>query len=134
MSLSTRFGVDVLSVVAGGFLAVAAMAFSAPVTSWVGFGVFTGLTVLGGAASVFATRTGARVGHGLLGLVGLWALIAALVFTGSVGTWLVFADALAVALVGLADLTAHEATTERVVHQLEVRSTPVVNGTMTTAA
>lgn len=129
MSLSTRFGVDVLSVVAGGFLAVAAFAFSAPVTGWVGFGVFTALTVLGGAAAVFATRRGARIGHGLLGLVSLWALIAALVFTGSAGMWLVFANALAVALVGLADLTMHEATTERVVHQLEVHSTPVVTGT-----
>jgi voltage-gated potassium channel Kch len=129
MSLSTRFGVDVISVVAGGFLAVAAMAFSAPLAGWVGFGVFTGLTVLGGVAAVFTTRRGARIGHGLLGLVGLWALIAALVFTGSAGIWLVFADALAVALLGLADLTAHEATTERVVHQLEVHSAPVVTST-----
>jgi hypothetical protein len=35
-------------------------------------------------------------------------------------TWLVFADALAVAAIALADLTAHEATTEKVVHQLVV--------------
>lgn len=127
MSLSTRFGVDVLSIVAGGFLAVAAMAFTAPTAGWVGFGVFTGLTVLGGAGAVFATRRGARIGHGVLGLVGLWSLIAALLFTGPALTWLVFADALAVALVGLADLTAHETTTERVVHELEVHSTPVVS-------
>jgi len=33
----------------------------------------------------------------------------------------VFADAIAVGVLALADLTAHEATTERVVHQLEVR-------------
>lgn len=82
MSLSTRFGVDVLGVVAGGCLAVAAMAFTAPVAGWVGFSVFTGLTVLGGFAAVFATNRGARFGHGLLGLVSLWALIAALLFTG----------------------------------------------------
>ena len=35
-------------------------------------------------------------------------------------TWLVFADALAVGVLALADLTAHEATTEKVVHQLVV--------------
>lgn len=35
-------------------------------------------------------------------------------------TWLVFADALAVGVLALADLTAHEATTERIVHALEV--------------
>jgi hypothetical protein len=123
MSLSTRFGVDVLGVLAGGFLAVTAMAFSAPAAGWVGFGVFTGLTMLGGVGAILATRSGARIGHGLLGLVGLWSLIAALVFTGSALTWLVFADALAVALVSLVDLTVHEMTTERVVHQLEVRNT-----------
>ena len=35
-------------------------------------------------------------------------------------TWLIFADALAVGVLALADLTAHEATTEKVVHQLVV--------------
>lgn len=127
MSLSTRFGVDVLGVLAGGFLAVAAVAFAAPTAGWVGFGVFTGLTVLGGLGAVLARQTGARIGHGVLGLVSLWALIAALVFSGSALTWLVFADALAVALVALADLTVHEMTTERVVHQLEVRDTPAMS-------
>jgi hypothetical protein len=127
MSLSTRYGVDVLGIVAGGFLAVAAVAFSAPVAGWVGFAVFTGLTVLGAAGAIFAGRSSARIGHGVLGLVSLWALIAALVFSGPVLTALVFADALAIALVALVDLTAHELTTERVVHQLEVRQPTAVN-------
>jgi hypothetical protein len=126
MSLSSRFGIDVLGILAGGFLAVSAVAFSAPVAGWVGFGVFTGLTVVGGIAAALATRTAARIGHGALGLVSLWALIAALVFSGSVLMWLVFADALAVAFVALVDLTVHDLSTERVVHQLEVRDTPVV--------
>jgi hypothetical protein len=39
---------------------------------------------------------------------------------GTLLTWLVFADAIAVGLLALADLTAHEATTEKVVHQLVV--------------
>ena len=133
MSLSTRFGVDVLGIVAGGFLAVAAVAFSAPVAGWVGFGVFTGLTVLGGVGAVFANRPVTRIGHGVLGLVSLWALIAALTFTGPALTALVFADALAVALIALVDLTAHELTTERVVHQLEVHQPTAVN-TVSTAA
>ena len=49
-----------------------------------------------------------------------WSLIAALVFSGTALTWLVFADALLIGVLALADLTAHEATTENVVHQLEV--------------
>ena len=127
MSLRPRFGVDVLGLLAGGFLVVASVAFTAGVAGWVGFGVFTGLTVLGAAGAVFAKRTSARVGHGVLGLVSLWALIAALVFTGPALTALVFADALAVVLVALADLAVHELSTERVVHQLEVRDAPVVS-------
>jgi hypothetical protein len=133
MSLSTRYGVDVLGIVAGGFLAVAAVAFSAPLAGWVGFGVFTGLTIVGALGAIFASRPASRIGHSVLGLVSLWALIAALVFTGPVLTALVFADALAVALVALADLTAHELTTERVVHQLEVHAPTAVN-TVNTAA
>jgi hypothetical protein len=42
------------------------------------------------------------------------------VFSGTALTWLVFADALLIGVLALADLTAHEATTENVVHQLEV--------------
>jgi hypothetical protein len=127
MSLSTRFGVDVLGVVAGGFLAVAAVAWSATVAGWVGFGVFTGLALLAALAAVLTKRTGARIGHGVLAVVSVWALIAALVFTGSALTVVVFVDALAVALVSLVDLTAHELSTERVVHQLEVHHPPVVS-------
>jgi hypothetical protein len=120
MSLNTRFGVDVLGVLAGAFLAVTAVAFTATVAGWIGFGVFTGLAVIGAVGAVFATRLSARIGHGVLGLVGLWSLIAALVFTSPA---LLFADALAVVLVALVDLTVHELSTERVVHQLEVRTT-----------
>lgn len=126
MALSTRFGVDVLGVIAGGFLAVAALAFTAPTAGWVGFGVFTGLAVVGAVAAVLTSRRGARIGHGVLGLVSLWGLISALVFTGSALTWLVFAGALGLALVSLVDLAVHEMSTERVVHQLEVHSNPVV--------
>lgn len=122
MALSPRFSLDTLAVVGGGFLAVTAMSFSASTAGWIGFGVSTLFTLLAAGATV-ATRTGsARFGHGALALVALWSLIAALTFTGSALTWLVFADALALAAVGLADLTAHEVSTEHVVHSLEVHT------------
>jgi hypothetical protein len=130
MSLSPRFGVDVLGILAGAFLVVSAVAFSAPALGWIAFGVFTGLTVLGAAGAALSKRTSARIGHAVLGLVGLWSLIAALVFAGPVLSALVFADALAIVLVGLADLAVHELSTERVVHELEVRRTPVVTTTV----
>jgi len=123
MKLSSRFLLDILFVVAGAFLVVASMAWSAGTAGWTAFGVSAGVTVLAAASAALAKTASRRLGHGLLGLVALWSLAAALAFSGTALTWLVFADAIAVGLLALADLTAHEATSERIVHQLEVRDT-----------
>jgi hypothetical protein len=121
MKLSSRFLLDSLFVVAGAFLTVASMAWAASTAGWTAFGVSTGVTVLAAASAALAPKNSRKLGHGLLGLVALWSLVAALAFSGTVLTWLVFADAIAVGVVALADLAAHESTTERIVHQLEVR-------------
>jgi hypothetical protein len=121
MKLSSRFLLDSLFVVAGAFLIVASMAWTASTAGWTAFGVSTGITVLAAASAALAQKNSRKLGHGLLGLVALWSLVAALAFSGTVLTWLVFADAIAVGVFALADLAAHEATTERIVHQLEVR-------------
>jgi hypothetical protein len=135
MKLSGRFILDNLFVVSGAFLVAAALAFSAPVAGWIGFGVFTGLAVVAGTSAALARSTGRKAGHGLLALAALWSLIAALVFSGSVLMWLVLADAVLVGVIALADLAAHEVTTEKVVHQLVVTGTPAAaNGHSTTAA
>lgn len=123
MKLSSRFAVDSLFVVGGAFLAVSAMAFSAPVAGWVAFGASAGLTVVAVISAIATQKRGQKIGHGLLAIVGLWSLIAALVFTGTALTWLVFADAVALGVLALADLAVHEATTESVVHRLEVTGT-----------
>jgi hypothetical protein len=121
MKLSSRFLLDSLFVVAGAFLTVASMAWSAGPAGWTAFGVSAGVTVLAAASAALAKKRSRRLGHSLLGLVALWSLIAALSFSGTALTWLVFADAIAVGVLALADLAAHEATTERIVHSLEVR-------------
>ena len=121
MKLSSRFLLDSLFVVAGAFLAVAAMAWSAGVAGWTAFGVSVGVTVLAAASAALAKKGSRRLGHGLLGLVALWSVVASVAFSGTALTWLVFADAVALGVLALADLAAHEATTERIVHQLEVR-------------
>jgi hypothetical protein len=123
MALSSRFALDTTAIVGGGFVAVAAMSFATVTAGWIGFGVFTLFVVLATAAVAMTRRTQQKLSHGALAAVGLWSLIAALVFTGSAQLWLVFAGGLALAAVALGDLIAHEATTERVVHQLEVRET-----------
>lgn len=121
MKLSYRFLLDSLYVIAGAFLALAAMAWSAGTAGWTAFGVSVGVTVTAAVSAALAKKTSHRFGHGLIALVALWSLVAALAFSGPALTWLVFADAIAVGVLGLADLAAHEATTERIVHQLEVR-------------
>lgn len=123
MKLSSRFLFDSLFVVAGAFLTVASMTWAAGTAGWTAFGVSTGVAVLATASAALGRSRTRRAGHGLLALLGIWSLVAAVAFSGPALTWLVFADAIAVGVVALADLTIHEATTERVVHQLEIRET-----------
>jgi hypothetical protein len=127
MKLSSRFLLDSLFVVAGAFLTVVSLAWASGTAGWTAFGVSVGVTVLAIASAALAKKTSHRFGHGLIGLVALWSLIAAVTFSGTALTWLVFADAIAVGVLALADLAAHEATTERIVHQLEVRD-PSLDG------
>jgi hypothetical protein len=123
MALSPRYALDTLTVVAGGFTAVAALTFTPHTTGWVAFGVATATALAAITALLFTHRTAARIGHGALALTGLWSLVAALTFQGHTLTWLAFADALALTAVALADLTAHELSTERVVHALDIPAT-----------
>jgi hypothetical protein len=129
MKLSSRFLLDSLFVVAGAFLAVASLTWAASTAGWTAFGVFAGVTVLATASAARAGNS-RRYGHGLLALVALWSLVAAVAFSGTALAWLVFADAIAVGVLALADLAAHEATTERIVHSLEVRE-PAQDGRIT---
>jgi len=121
MKLSSRFLFDSLFVVAGASLTVTSMAWAANTAGWTAFGVSAGVAVLAALSIALTRKNSQRVGHGLLGLVGVWSVVASLVFSGSLLTWFIFADAIAVGVVALADLAVHEATTERIVHQLEVR-------------
>ena len=120
MKLSPRFVLDNLFLVAGAFLAIAAMTWTIGVAHWVAFGVSVGVLVIAGTSAALARRGSRAIGHGLVGLAALWSLIAALVFSGTTLTWMVFYDAILVGVLALGDLTAHEATTENVVHQLVV--------------
>jgi hypothetical protein len=121
MKLSSRFLVDGLYVIAGAFLVVAAMAWSAGTAGWTAFGVSVGVAVIAAASATLASKTAQRFSHGVIALVAGWSLIAALIFSGSLLTWFVFGDAIALGVLALADLAWHEASTERVVHSLELR-------------
>ena len=121
MKLSSRFLLDMLFVVAGAFLTVVSLAWAAGPAGWTAFGVFTAVTVIAAVSAGLSVNRSRRLGHGLIALVALWSLVAALAFSGTLLTWLVFADAIALGVLALADLATHEATTERIVHSIEVR-------------
>jgi len=120
MKLSSRFVLDALFLVAAAFLTVAAMTWTIGVAHRVAFAVSVGILVIAGLSAVLAQTGGRKIGHSVIGLAAAWSVIAALVFSGTALTWLVFADAILVGVLALGDLTAHEATTENVVHRLEV--------------
>jgi hypothetical protein len=124
MKLTPRFTLDLLYLVGGVFLLVAAMTFTSATAGWLAFGVAAGLTAVAGFTAIRATQPAVKVGHGLVALASLWTLVAALTFTGATQTWLVFANAALLGVLAIADLVGHEVTTERVVHELVVKNAP----------
>ena len=118
--MSLKYVINLLVALAGGFLVVASRTFAANTAGWLGLGI--GIFALV-AAGVGAAAIGLRprsLGYGVTGLVGVWTIVSSTVFSGSLLGWLVLAYALALVAVALADLTAHEVSTERVVHTLDV--------------
>jgi hypothetical protein len=57
--------------------------------------------------------------------LGAWTIVASLVFAPTTVVWLGFASALGFVALAVAGLTAHELTTERVVHSLTVERNPM---------
>jgi hypothetical protein len=57
---------------------------------------------------------------GAFGAVALWEVVQTSVFPGDVSRWLTLANGLVVAVLASAGLVAHELSSERVVHVLEV--------------
>lgn len=118
-----RFSADIFTLIAAAFLVVAAMSFSATTAGWLSFAVSIAVVLVCGAAAMSDRRRGAaRPIHGAIVVVGLWSIVSSLAFSGTALTWIVFANALVLGVLALADLVAHEITTERVVHELDVRA------------
>jgi hypothetical protein len=65
-------------------------------------------------------RLRGSIGYAATALVGTWTIVSSTVFNGSTLGWLVFADALALVAIAVAELTVHEVSSERVVHTLVV--------------
>jgi hypothetical protein len=119
--MSLKYVINLLVTLAGGFLVVASRTFAPNTAGWIGLGIGIVAVVLGGAGLAASGLRPQSIGYAVTGLVGLWTIVSSSLFSGTLLGWLMLADALALVAVALADLTAHEVTTERVVHTLEVR-------------
>jgi hypothetical protein len=109
----------VLALIAG-FLVVATQAFDLPAVKWLTFAIAIGATVISLGTAAIRVPLAQRGLSGVATVIGIWTIVASMVFSLHTVMWLGFASA--VALVGLAvvGLTIHELSTERVVHSIQV--------------
>lgn len=123
--MNIRYVSNLVLALVAGFLVVATQAFSPAIAAALVFAIAIGATVLSLGTIAAPTTTAQRAISGVAAVVGGWTVVASLVFFPTTVVWLGFASALA--LVGLAviGMTAHELTTERVVHSLEVEREPL---------
>ena len=121
--MRSRYLTNVVLVVLGSFLAIASMAFGVSVFTWLMFGAgIAALTLTAPAVTLVARGPAQRGLDGIIGLVGVWTIVASMTFGGLAITWLGFASGGALIALALAGLTLHELSTERVVHSFEVRT------------
>jgi hypothetical protein len=118
--MSLKYIVNLLLVIAGGFLAVASRGFAASTAGWIALGIGIFAVVLTGAGLAMTRLQPSAIGYGLTAAVGIWTIVSSLVFTGTALGWLVLADALGLAAIAIVELVVHEFSTERVVHTLVV--------------
>ncbi len=118
--MSPKYLINLLVLVAGGFLVVASQTFAASTAGWLGLGVGVLAVLLGGLGLALSRFELRAAGYAATALLGVWTIVSSTVFSGGLLSWLVFADALALAAVALAELTVHEVRSERVVHTLVV--------------
>ena len=120
--MSTRYLTNMALTSLGGFLLVTSQAFAAGSFSWLMLGVGIAALVLTLPAIAFPSRGSLqRALDYVFSLLGAWTIIASQVFADATVTWLGFASGVALVALGVAGLSAHELSTERVVHSLELR-------------
>lgn len=119
-----RYALNLALTLTAGILVVATMAFTAVAAAWISFGMAIGFAVISMLMLAIRPTLAQRlVGYPAAALSG-WLIIASLVFAPATVVWLGFGAAVALVVLGVSGLTAHELTTERVVHSLEVTRAP----------
>lgn len=119
--MSIRYATNLVLALASGLVLVATQAFDPGIAGWIAFGV-TGVFVLAMTVAASALRRRGWVQRGLdatVAALAAWTIVESLVFNGAALTWISFGTAAGMLVLAVAGLTAHELTTERVVHSLE---------------
>jgi hypothetical protein len=119
--MNSRFLTNTALTIAGGFAVVASQVWLPATFMWLMFGAGVVAVALSGAVVLSGRGAAQRGLDGAIGILGAWTIVAALVFGGSVVTWLGFASGVAFVGLALIGLALHELSTERVVHSIEVR-------------
>jgi hypothetical protein len=118
--MNSRYLSNIALALLGGFLLLVSQVWTLSVFSWVMLGAGIAAVALAGAA-IWPSRGPAQRGlDAAIGILGAWTIVASLVFSGSVVTWLGFASGGGLLALALAGLTLHELSTERVVHSFEL--------------
>jgi hypothetical protein len=123
--MNSRFLTNTVLAVLGGFTVVASMVWAPSTFMWLMLGAGVLAVALAGGIAMKGRGNAQRTLDGAIGILGVWTIVASVVFSGNVVTWLGFASAVAFVGLALIGLTLHELYTERVVHSIEVRRTPV---------
>ncbi len=125
--MSNRFFSNAVLGVAGGFLIVASQVYNASTFEWLALGIGIIAVALSGG---IALKGRGNVQRGLdvaTAAIGAWTIVETLIFNGSTNIWLGFASGAAFVALALAGLTAHELSTERVVHSFEISNSENVD-------
>ena len=123
--MNSRFLTNTVLSVVGGFIVVASMVWAPAIFMWLMLGAGILAVAAAGGVAIKGRGRAQRPLDGTIGILGVWTIVASLVFSGSIVTWLGFASGLALVGLALIGLALHELYTERVVHSFEVRRTPV---------
>lgn len=123
--MSTRYLSNLVLTLMAGFLVVATQAFAPGTVAWLTFAIAVPALLIGLSLTLRRFSGVQRALGGIIAALSAWTIVASLVFAPTTALWLGFASAVALVALGIAGLTAHELTTERVVHSLEVEREPM---------
>jgi hypothetical protein len=122
VSMNSRYLTNALLAIVGGFTVIASQVWLPATFMWLMFSAGVLAVVLSSAVALRGRGLVQRGLDGLTAILGAWTIVASLVFTGSVVTWLGFGSGAAFVALAFVGLTLHELYTERVVHSIEVRA------------